>query len=206
MKQGTEEWLAARCGKITASRIADIIATTKSGYAASRKNYLAELLVERLTGEPTDGFTSKEMQWGLDHEAEARAVYEFETDSTVEEVGFIAHPKYEYSGASPDGFVSTDGMVEIKCPNTATHIETLQTRKVPSRYYSQIQWQLECSGRKWCDYVSYDPRIKDHRLVLFIRRVERDDIFLAGVCIEVEKAEKELCELVQKIQQLAEGV
>jgi len=204
MKQGSEEWLQARCGRITASRIADLTAETKSGYAASRKNYLAELLVERMTGVPTDGFTSTAMQWGTDHEPEARAVYEFETDNSVEEVGFVQHPKLEYAGASPDGYVGVDGMVEIKCPNTATHIETLQSKNVPSRYLKQIQWQLECADREWCDFVSYDPRMKDPRLVLFIQRVERDDILLTGILIEVEKAEAELKALVEKITEIAD--
>ena len=205
MKQGTEEWLQARCSLITASRIADVIATTKSGYAASRKNYLAELMVERMTGVPTDGFISPAMQWGTEHEPEARAVYEFETDTNVVEVGFIVHPKYEYSGASPDGLVGDAGMVEIKCPNSATHIETLQSRSVPKRYFTQIQWGLECTGRRWCDYVSYDPRMKDSRLVMFCKRIELDESFLKGVRIEVEKAEAELRALVESMTSIAEG-
>jgi len=131
-------------------------------------------------------------------------VYEFETDNSVEEVGFVQHPKLEYAGASPDGYVGVDGMVEIKCPNTATHIETLQSKNVPSRYLKQIQWQLECADREWCDFVSYDPRMKDPRLVLFIQRVERDDILLTGILIEVEKAEAELKALVEKITEIAD--
>lgn len=205
MIQGTQEWLQARCGKITASRIADIMAKTKSGYAASRKNYLAELLVERLTDQPTESYISTAMQWGTDHEPEARTIYELETGNRVEEVGFIIHPEYTYSGASPDGLVGADGMVEIKCPNTATHIETLLGKEIPGRYYSQIQWQLECTGRQWCDYVSYDPRMKDSSLVLFVKRVERDDTFISAIRLEVESAEKELQELVDKVRSYDRG-
>lgn len=202
MKQGTEEWKLARCGLMTASRISDIMAKTKSGHAASRKNYLAELLVERLTGEPTDGFTSTAMQWGTDHEAEARAVYEFETGSLVEEVGFLVHPNLPYAGASPDGLVGDNGMAEFKCPNTATHIETLLSRAVPKNHFTQMQWQMECSKRKWCDYVSYDPRMKDADLVLFIQRVDFDADFIAMALSEVEAAEKDLNEMIEKIRAL----
>jgi putative phage-type endonuclease len=201
MIQGSEEWKAARCGKITASRIADLTARTKSGYGASRKNYLADLLVERLTGEPVEGYTNTAMQWGVDHEAEARTVYEFETGNTVEEVGFIEHNNLSYSGASPDGLVNWDGMVEIKCPNTATHIETLLSGEVPERYYKQMQWQMECCGRLWCDYVSYDPRMKDSDLILYIKRIPRDQKFIDEATHEVMDAEKELQEMVMQIKE-----
>ncbi len=200
MKQGTEEWKLARCGKITASKIADLLAMNKSGYAASRKNYLADLLVERMTGTPTDSFVSSAMQWGTEYEPEARAIYEFVTGQAVWEVGFIIHPKYDFSGASPDGLIDPDGMIEIKCPITATHIETLLTGAVPKNYYAQIQWGLECTGRQWCDYVSYDPRMKDEDLVLFRKRIDRDEDFLAGARIEVEKAEKELQTLIEQVK------
>lgn len=203
MKQGTEEWLQARVGKITASRIADLVAETKSGPAASRKNYLAELLVERLTGEPTEQFVSKEMQRGIDLEPDARSLYELETGVGVDQVGFIQHPQYEFSGASPDGLIGNDGAIEIKCPNTATHIDTLRSRTVPSRYYLQIQWVLECAGRQWCDYVSYDPRMRDSRLTLCVQRVQRDESQIGEIRRKVEEAETELRQRLDEVQQIA---
>ena len=142
------------------------------------------------------------MLWGTEHEADARTVYEFETGNVVQEVGYIAHPVFKFSGASPDGLVGDDGMVEIKCPNTATHIETLLSQTVPKRYYTQMQWQLGCTGRKWCDFVSYDPRMKDAELVLFSKRVGTDEPFLVEAMAAVVEAEKELCELVEKIRAL----
>jgi putative phage-type endonuclease len=203
--QGTEEWKVERAGKFTASRIADLIAKTKSGPAASRKNYLAELLIERMTGQPSEHFVSKEMAWGTEHEPEARTIYEFERD-LVEQVGFVLHPEYDFAGASPDGLVGTEGGIEIKCPNSATHIETLQTRKVPSRYYAQMQWCMECCEREWWDYVSYDPRMRDPRLTMFVTRVNRDDGFIAAVREEIERAEEELSLMVFEMEQLAKEV
>lgn len=198
--QGSDEWKAARCGKFTASRIADLMATTKSGYAASRKNYLAELLIERMTGEPTEHFVSKEMQWGTEHEPEARTIYEFQTDSIVQEVGFVMHQVYDFAGASPDGLIGSDGALEIKCPNSATHIETLKTGKVPHRYYAQMQWVMECAEREWCDFVSFDPRFRDQRFTLFRSRVRRDEEFLTKARSEVEKAEAELTEQIAALE------
>jgi putative phage-type endonuclease len=182
------------------------MAKTKSGPSASRKNYIAEVAIERLTGEPQDnGFQSADMRWGIETEPEARTAYEFETGNTVTEVGFIEHPEWEYSGASPDGLVGEDGAVEIKCPKSATHIETLRTGKVPRNYYAQIQWVLECTGRQWCDYVSYDPRIQDSRLTIKIIRVERYEPFLEEARAEVGGAETEVRAMVEELQQIAEG-
>lgn len=196
--QGSAEWHALRLGKVTASRVADVIAKTKSGPAASRANYMAQLVCERLTDEPTETFTSKEMQWGTDQEPNARAAYEFRTDATVEETGFVAHPTIADSGASPDGIVAADGLIEIKCPNTATHIETLLGRAVPGKYITQIQWQLACTGRKWCDYVSFDPRMPE-LMSLFIARVERDARLIADLEAQVREF---LTELEHKVSEL----
>lgn len=172
--QGSPEWYAARIGKATASRISDIVARTKTGWGASRKNYAAELIAERLTGNPTEGYTNAAMQWGKDTEPQARAAYEFFRDATVVEVGFIDHPTIKMSGASPDGLIDDDGLVELKCPSTATHIETLLTKDIPGKYVIQMQWQMACSGRRWNDYVSFDPRMPAN-LQLFVQRVPRDD-------------------------------
>lgn len=171
--QGSPEWKAMRCGKVTASRVADIIATTKSGPAASRANYMAELIAERLTGETAEGFTNGAMQWGTEHEPNARLVYEFMKDVEVTQVAFVDHPLIAMSGASPDGLISDDGLIEIKCPNTATHLDTLLYGSIPSKYNTQMQWQMICTDRKWCDFVSYDPRLPES-MRLFIKRVERD--------------------------------
>lgn len=172
--QGTAEWKQIRLGKVTASRVADLVAKTKVGWGASRANYMAELLAERLTGTPADSYTNAAMQWGTEQEPDARSAYEFRTDAEVEQIGFIHHPAIGQSGASPDGLVGTEGMVEIKCPNTATHIETLLGGKVPEKYVTQMQWQMACASRNWCDFVSYDPRLPE-RMRLFVARIERDE-------------------------------
>lgn len=174
MIQGSDEWRAARCGKVTASRIADVVAKTKSGWGASRVNYAAELIAERLTGAPAESYVNAAMQWGTDHEAEARMAYEWHADTEVQEVAIVPHPSIPMSAASPDGLVGDDGLVEIKCPSTATHIDTLMDGKVPDKYVLQMQWQMACTGRKWCDFVSFDPRMPES-MKLFIKRIERDD-------------------------------
>ena len=171
--QGTDAWFAARLGKVTASRVADVIAKTKTGYSASRANYMAELIAERLSGARSEGFTNAAMQWGTDKEPDARAAYCFMRDVDVAEVGFIDHPTIAMTGASPDGLVGEDGMLEIKCPNTATHLETLLGGVVPAKYFSQMQWQMACADRQWCDFASYDPRLPEP-MRLFIQRVPRD--------------------------------
>ena len=172
--QGSPEWHAIRLGKVTASRVADVVAKTKSGWGASRANYMAELIAERLTGEPAERFTNAAMQWGTDHEPDARAAYEFFRDACVTEVGFVDHLTIAMTGASPDGLVGDDGLVEIKCPNTATHLDTLLSQTVPAKYVTQMLWQMEVTGRKWCDFVSFDPRLPES-MSMFVKRVERDD-------------------------------
>lgn len=169
MQQGSPEWFAARCGKVTASRISDIIAKTKTGPSASRKNYMAQLVAERLTGIVEEGFTNAAMLHGTETEPLARAEYEIITGEMVDQVGFIDHPEIELSGASPDGLVSSDGMIEIKCPNTATHIEYFVSDVVPAKYKPQMTWQLACAKRQWVDFVSYDPRMPK-RMQLFVKR------------------------------------
>jgi putative phage-type endonuclease len=172
--QGSPEWKALRCGKVTASRVADVVAKTKTGYSASRANYLAQLIAERLTGTPAETYTNAAMQHGVDTEPEARAAYEFYQGVTVEQVAFVPHPTIDQAGASPDGLVGADGLVEIKAPNTATHLETLIGQAVPQKYFLQMQFQMACTGRKWCDFVSYDPRMPEN-MRLFVKRVPRDD-------------------------------
>lgn len=171
--QGTPEWHAARAGRVTASRIADLTAKTKTGWGASRANYLAELVAERLTGTVAEGFSNAAMKWGTEMEPEARSAYQFMHDAEVTPIGFVIHPSIEMSGASPDGLVGADGLIEVKCPNTATHIETLLSEEIPEKYIKQMQWQMRCTGRAWCDFVSYDPRLPA-RMQLFVSRVNAD--------------------------------
>ncbi|MCJ8518972.1 putative phage-type endonuclease [Pseudorhizobium tarimense] len=184
--QGSPEWHALRCGKVTASRVADVVTRTKSGWGASRANYAAELIAERLTGVTAEGFTNAAMQWGTDQEPAARASYEFLHDVTVEQVAFVVHPSIPDAGASPDGLVGESGLVEIKCPNTATHIDTLIKQTVPAKYVTQMMWQMACTGRKWCDFVSYDPRLPE-AMQVFVTRIMRDDAVIAELEDEVRK-------------------
>lgn len=184
MEQGSPEWFEARLGKVTASKISDVVAKTKSGWGASRGTYAAQLVAERLTGTQAEAYTNSAMRWGTETEPEARSAYSFYADCTVKQVGFIPHPNIPMSGASPDGHVGGDGSVEIKCPETKTHIETLLGGSVPDKYELQIQWQLACSGRKWCDFVSYDPRLPES-MRLFVRRVSRDKEKIADLEKEV---------------------
>lgn len=172
--QGSPEWFDVRRGKVTASRVPDLVARTKSGWGASRVNYMAELIAERLTGTSAASYTNAAMQWGTEMEPEARAAYEFRHDCDVTEIGFVEHPEILMSGASPDGLVGDEGLVEIKCPNTATHIDTLMGQSVPSKYVIQMQWQMACTGRKWCDFASFDPRMPES-MRLFVKRVTRDE-------------------------------
>ena len=184
LKQRTPEWEAARLGKATASRIADVIAKTKSGYAASRANYAAELVCERLTGAKAEAYESPAMRWGAEKEAEALALYAFEQDADVTLIGFLDHPKIAMSGASPDGLVGDVGLVEVKCPMTATHIETLLGQAPQTRLLAQMQWQMAVSGRAWCDFVSYDPRLP-LPMRLFVRRIQRETALITALEREV---------------------
>ena len=201
MEQRTEEWFAARLGKVTASRVADVIAKTKSGYSTSRDNYMAQLVCERLTGQKGESFTNAAMAHGVDTEPLARSAYEAFADLMVEEIGFVQHPKIEQAGASPDGLVGLFGMLEIKCPNTATHIDTLLSQTVPTKYITQMQWQMACCQRQWCDFVSFDPRLPQD-LQLFVKRVEFDAPYVATLEEEVIKFLKEVDEKVNKLNNL----
>jgi len=200
MEQRTPEWFAARLGKVTASKVADVIAKTKTGYSTSRENYMAQLVCERMTGTQAESFNNAFMQWGTDQEPLARAAYEAATDVLVDETGFVIHPTIAEAGASPDGLVGLFGLIEIKCPMTATHIETLLSEKVPAKYITQMQWQMACTGRQWCDFVSFDPRMPEG-LQIFIKRVEYHDSLVKGMETEVKQF---LAELEIKIKNLNE--
>ena len=200
VEQGTPEWFAARLGNVTASRVADVIAKTKSGYSASRENYMAQLICERMTNTVAESYSNAAMQWGTETEPLARAAYESIADVLVDEVGYVQHPRIERAGASPDGLIGLFGLLEIKCPNTATHIDTLITEQVPTKYITQMQWQMVCTGRAWCDFVSFDPRLPNG-LQVFVKRVEFDTEYAATLEIEVVKF---LAELDTKISKLNE--
>ncbi len=204
MQQQTPEWFAARLGKVTASRIADVIARTKSGYSASRENYATELALERIMGYSQPGYTSPAMQWGIATEPEARAAYEMARGEMVVGCGLIDHPTIEMSGASPDGLIGSDGLLEIKCPESKQHIEYLRLSTAPAKYKPQIQWQLACTGRAWCDFVSYDPRFPE-LLRLHIVRVERDAEYIASVESEVVEFLNQVAAVVAEIERIGNG-
>ena len=201
MDQGTEEWFTIRIGKVTASRVADVIAKTKTGYSASRDNYMAQLVCERLTGQKGESFSNAVMQHGTETEPLARLSYEVATNVLVDEVGFVPHPSIEMAGASPDGLVGTDGLLEIKCPNTATHIETLLSESVPGKYNTQMQFQMACTGRQWCDFVSFDNRLPEE-LQLFVKRVPRDTVFIRLIEAEIVQFLAELDDKINKLMKV----
>lgn len=198
-EQGTDAWLSERAGKVTASRIADVMAKTKSGYSASRETYMGDLAAEMLTGVPKQGFINDAMRWGTETEPQARAMYELETGLTVIETGFVPHPVIEGTGASPDGLVGVDGLVEIKCPNTSTHIKTLRGAAIDRKYLLQMHWQMICTGRDWCDFVSFDPRMP-LEMQMHIRRVERDAELAEEITAEVTQFLTELNETVADLR------
>ena len=200
MEQRSQEWHAARLGKVTASKVADVVARTKTGYAASRANYMAQLVCERLTGKPTEGFSNAAMEWGVEQEATARDAYSARVGELVTEVGFIDHPTIKMAGASPDGIVGA-GIVEIKCPSTATHIEYLFEREPPQKYFYQMQWQMACTGADWCDWVSYDPRMPEN-LQLLVVRIPRDTDCITLLEKEVSEFLAELDDKVAKLKEM----
>ena len=205
MIQGSPEWVAIRLGKATGSRISDVLAQGKSGApSASRANYRAQLVAERLTNVLVEGFTSEAMERGKEVEADARRAYTFRTGNKVLEACFALHPTIDMSGASPDGLIGDDGVVEFKCPNTATHIDTLRGGIIPKTYRDQILWEMACTGRKWCDFVSFDPRLPES-MALHIRRVELDAERLAEVEAEVRKFLDEVDEAVADLRRLYEA-
>jgi len=192
VEQGTPEWFAQRCGKATASRISDIVAKTKTGYSTSRANYMAQLVVERMTNQVAESYSNAAMKWGVENETFARAAYEAKTGNMVDQVGAIDHPRIAMSAASPDGLVGDDGCLEIKCANTATHIDTLLGDEPAKKYYDQMQWQMVCANRSYCHFVSFDPRMPSH-LQLFVKRIERNDEY-------IEQLEKEVVQFLMEVE------
>jgi putative phage-type endonuclease len=187
---------------VTASRVSDVVATLRGGGpGASRATYMGQLIAERLSGEPASSFSSAAMQWGTETEPMARGAYEWVTGGTVTEAGFIQHMTIEMAGMSPDGLIGDDGLVEIKCPNTSTHIDTLLSEKAPAKYIDQMQWQMACSGREWCDFVSYDPRMP-LSMNMYITRIMRDDARInhleSSVIIFIEEMDDKIKQLTNR--------
>jgi putative phage-type endonuclease len=197
--QGSAEWLASRAGKVTASRISDVLAKVKSGEAAARRDYKSQLVAEILTRKPQeDGFLNDEMRWGNEQEPFARAAYEVDSGVLVDRVGLVLHPGIDRAAASPDGLAGAAGLVEIKCPKTATHLNYMLAKEAPSKYRPQMLWQMACTERAWCDFVSFDPRLPQD-LQLFSVRLERDDKAIKEIEAEVRRFLDEVDELIEKL-------
>jgi putative phage-type endonuclease len=199
IQQGTLEWRQLRLGKVTASRVADVMSKIKTGESAGRKNYKMDLVVERLTNTPTSSFTNAAMAWGTETEPLARMAYEAFTGTFVETVAFIQHPSIEWFGCSPDGLVD-DGLIEIKCPNTATHIDYLLAGVPPAKYVPQMQTQMACTGARWCDFVSFDPRLPTE-LQLLVVRLNRDDSYIQEIEVEVKQFLNEVQQVYTQLKE-----
>jgi putative phage-type endonuclease len=199
IEQRTDEWFAQRLGKVTASRVGDVIAKTKTGPSASRDNYATQLVLERLTNAKGEFFTNAAMQWGTETEPMARQAYELKRDVFVDEVGFIDHPTIDMSGASPDGLVDKTGLVEIKCPESKTHMEYLMSGKPPSKYIPQMMWQMACTGREWCDFVSFDPRFPTNLQILVVK-VEYDPTYVKMLELEITQFLDEVSKKVELLR------
>ena len=206
IEQHSAEWLEMRKGMVTGSMVAAAIGRMKKqpkegpvAYLQCREDYMFDLAVTRLTGQMPDRYVSKAMEYGTENEQFARAAYEMEFDVMVGEVGFAMHPKIDWFGASPDCLVGDDCVLEIKCPNSATHLEYLMGGVVPEKYIPQMQAEMLCAERKWCDFVSFDPRMPKN-IRLFVRRLERDDAKLKELEFEVCKFLLELAVLMEKIE------
>jgi putative phage-type endonuclease len=185
VQQGSDAWHQMRLGKVTASRVADILARTKTGPSASRQNYLIELAIQRTTGIIEESYTNAAMEWGTQTEPQARVAYEVNTHNFVDQVAFVDHPTIAGFGCSPDGIVG-EGLIEIKCPNSATHWSYVKAKAPPTKYFIQMQAQMACTGAKWCDFVSFDPRMPE-RSQLLVVNVPRDEAFIAEMEAEIKK-------------------
>ncbi|ANF25995.1 lambda exonuclease family protein [Stutzerimonas stutzeri] len=203
MQQGTEEWLNARLAKVTASKVKDVMTKGKGGAAsATRRNYMMDLLCERLTGNRSGPDLSRNaaVQRGTELEPLARMAYELFADAEVAEVGLIAHPSIENFAASPDGLVGDDGLIEIKCPHTATHVATLQSGKHDPQYEWQMLAQMACTGREWVDFVTFDDRLPDE-LQYACFRFERDEARIRQMETEIKLFLEELSELEHEMRE-----
>ena len=198
VEQGTQAWLDLRCGNITGSKFSDVLA---GGNGLVRDKYRVQLAIERITGNPiTMDYKSAAMINGSQDEPFARAHYEFVNDVDSVQVAFAFHPTIKRAGCSPDSLIGDDGLLEIKCPNMVTHVNYLLDKKIPGVYLKQMHWQMACTGRDWCDFVSFDPRLPEH-MQLFVKRVEADPTLIASLEAEVSLF---LGEVMATITQLTE--
>ena len=205
LEQGSPEWLAARVGRVTASRIADVMAKGKGGEAQTRLNYKWQLVAEVMTGQSQeDRFFSQAMAWGVEQEPFARAAYEIQTGGLVENVGLVAHPSIPRCAASPDGLVGLDGLLEIKCPKTPTHLEYMEKGAIPGHYQLQMLWQMACTGRQWVDFATFDPRLPEE-LQLFVMRFPRDQTRIDAIEAEVQKFWNEIDEIIETLRKRRDG-
>ena len=204
IEQGSKEWLELRLGKVTASRITDVLAKGKSGESLTREDYRYELVVQRLTGNPGESFTNAAMEWGTATEPQARIAYEAQADVFVEQVPFLLHPTIEWFGCSPDGLVGKDGLLECKCPSSKNHIKYLNAGKPPAKYVPQMQCQMAVTGRQWCDFVSFDPRLPDD-LQLFVVRLDRNEDYIKSMETEVVKFLSEVETMFKQLKEKKHG-
>jgi len=192
-QQGTEEWNKARLGMITASCFGDVLA---KGQGKTRRSYMLRVAAERLTGEKQETYCNGAMEWGTEHEPEARAYYEQINNTLIQQVGFVKFN--DFIGCSPDGLVDEDGLLEIKCPHTTTHLETVLSNEIPTGYVSQIQGQLWITGRQWCDFVSFDPRVQGGPF--WCKRVFRNEEYINNLQTEINLFADQLNDLVKQFE------
>ena len=198
--QGSDDWKRYKCGRLGASSISDMLARTKTGWGAMRGNLCARLVVERLTGCPTPSYTSKAMENGTALEPQARSLYGVLYNVDVAQIGWADHPRIPWSGASPDGLVGDDGLIEIKCPLEKTHLDTLLGGSIDGGYVKQMQWQMTVLDRKYCDFTSFCPSFPPE-MQIHVTRVMRDDIMIANLEIEADVFLKEVDETVQALRE-----
>ncbi len=199
LEQGSDEWKQARLGHVTASNMAEVMSKGKgTAEAVGRYKYKVRLVAERLTMTAGESYSNAAMQWGIEQEQFACIAYEAQKETFVDKIGFVLHPEIKWLGVSPDRIVGNDGLIEVKCPNTTTHLDYLFDNKVPAEYYKQIQCQLWVTGRQWCDFVSYDPRLPKRNQLLIVR-TERDEKLIAEMKTETEKFLAEVETLIIKL-------
>ncbi len=203
IEQGSEAWKLLRLGKVSASRMADLLAKTKSGASASRAKYMAQLLCERMTGQPTEFFTTAAMQRGTEIEPIARAAYEAENFTSVEQIAWVEHPTIPFSGCSPDGLVGEHGLIEIKCKEIHNHLDSILNDRIDPDHQAQMFWQMCVTGRQWCDYVCFDDRAPEG-LQLFVKRLHRDEEKIKQMEDEVRTFLKDLENMIQKLNEIKE--
>jgi len=201
IEQGSEAWKLLKIGKVSASRMADLLAKTKTGASASRAKYMAQLLCERMTGQPTEFFTTAAMQRGTEIEPVARAAYEAENFISVDQVAWVEHPTIPMAGCSPDGVVGEHGLIEIKCKEIHNHLDSILNDRIDPDHQAQMMWQMACTGRQWCDYVCFDDRAPEG-LQLFIKRLERNDALIQTMEDEVRKFLKDLDSMIDKLNEI----